>query len=81
MRRENGWRMPMLGSLALLAMLSSGCGSTVFDACPTIVIYPPEIQDRAADELAALPPEAVLGHMMADYAGLRDQARACRGSM
>ncbi len=48
-------------------------------ACPPVVDYSPAEQVRVADELAALPANARLPGWLADYAVLRDQARACRG--
>jgi hypothetical protein len=42
------------------------------------VPYPPELQMRAADELAALPPDSVLARMIEDYGELRARIRgAC----
>lgn len=44
--------------------------------CPALVAYPADVQGRAADELAAMPPTAVLPQFMADYATLRQTCRA-----
>ncbi|MGI3212341.1 hypothetical protein ACROSR_14630 [Roseovarius tibetensis] len=41
--------------------------------------YSPAEQARVADEVAALPERAVILEWLADYAVLRDQARACTG--
>ncbi|MGY6634208.1 MAG: hypothetical protein ACXIU8_10755 [Alkalilacustris sp.] len=40
--------------------------------------YSPAEQMRVAEEVAALPEEALIVAWLADYAVLRDQARACR---
>ncbi|WP_317889616.1 hypothetical protein [Roseicitreum antarcticum] len=47
-------------------------------ACTPVVEYPRAEQARVADEVAALPDGAVIVQWMADYAVLREQARACR---
>ncbi len=54
----------------------AGAGSSV---CPSLVTYSGAVQEQAADELQAMPADAVLPGMMADYSRLRDQVRACRG--
>ncbi|MGI3212547.1 hypothetical protein ACROSR_15685 [Roseovarius tibetensis] len=41
--------------------------------------YSQEEQARVADELAALPEGAAIIEWLADYAVLREQARACSG--
>ena len=43
-----------------------------------MVEYTRELQARAADELDLLPEGSAIAEMLADYAVLRDQARACR---
>jgi hypothetical protein len=43
-----------------------------------VVDYTAADQARAADEVEALPEDAVIVRMLSDYAVLRDQARACR---
>ena len=45
--------------------------------CPPVVAYGQAARDRAAVELEALPEDAALVGMMADYAVMRTQARAC----
>lgn len=45
--------------------------------CPPPVEYNRAEQARVAKELAALPEEAVISEWLADYAVLREQARAC----
>jgi len=47
-------------------------------ACPPVVVYSRAEQARVAEEVAALPEGAVVVGWLADYALLRDQARACR---
>jgi hypothetical protein len=46
--------------------------------CPPLVAYDQAERDRAAAELEALPDDAALVGMMADYAVLRAQARVCQ---
>lgn len=45
--------------------------------CPPVVPYDQVTLDRAAGELETLPADAALVAMMADYAVMRAQARAC----
>jgi hypothetical protein len=54
---------------------SEGVGS---GACPPVVVYSGAEQAQAAVEVEALPEGAVLVRMLADYAVMREQARACR---
>lgn len=66
-----------------MTSLLSGCTTGGSDTgghsvCPPVVDYSREFQARAAEELAMLPEGAVVVEMLADYAVLRDQARACR---
>lgn len=62
------------------ALCLAACGTATSDmACPPVVPYDRAFLARAADELAALPPGAALDVMLADYAVMRDQARACAG--
>lgn len=59
----------------------SACETAGSDArapCPPVVDYTAADQARAADEVETLPEGAVIVRMLADYAVLRDQARACR---
>uniref|UniRef100_UPI00356890C4 hypothetical protein n=1 Tax=Roseovarius sp. TaxID=1486281 RepID=UPI00356890C4 len=60
----------------------SGCAGVSSDArpsaCPPVVAYSPAEQARVAEEVAALPERAAIIGWLADYAVLRDQARACR---
>ena len=63
-------------------ILLSGCVGAGFDglygACPPVVEYTRAEQAYVADELTSLQEGAVIGEWLADYAVLRDQARACR---
>jgi hypothetical protein len=43
-----------------------------------VVDYSQAERDRAADEVEGLPERAILAAMLADYAVLREQVRACR---
>jgi hypothetical protein len=47
-------------------------------ACLPVVKYSREEQARVAEEVAVLPEGALIASWLADYAVLRDQARACR---
>lgn len=76
-RRRSAWRLPRLPVLAIATLSLTGCASTAYRACPSLVGYSPEFQDRLADQLPSLPPEAVTA--LTDYARLRDQVRACQG--
>jgi hypothetical protein len=44
-----------------------------------VVEYSREVQARAAEEFVRMPEGSVVVEMMADYAVMRDQARACGG--
>ena len=46
--------------------------------CPPVVEYSREFQVRAAEELARLPEGSAVAEMLADYAVMREQARAAR---
>lgn len=66
---------------AIATIFLSGCAAAGSDhgACPPIVGYPRAFQARVAAEVEALPPSAAIEVMLADYAVLRAQARACAG--
>ena len=49
--------------------------------CPPVVEYGREFQARAADELDLLPEGSAIAQMLADYAVMREQARACDGKI
>lgn len=66
----------------VIAMISlSGCAKVGSDglllACLPLVEYSRAEQARVAKELAALPEGAAIAEWLADYAVLREQARAC----
>ena len=67
--------------LGLATSLLSGCATDGSDRggaiCSPVVAYDQAARDRAAAELEALPDDAVLVGMMADYAVMRAQARVC----
>jgi hypothetical protein len=46
-------------------------------ACPPVVEYSREFQARAAEELTLRPEGSAIAKMLADYAVMREQARAC----
>ena len=76
------WKQ-QLAALAIATSLLSGCATDgsepgIATACPPVVEYTRELQARAADELDLLPEGSAIAEMLADYAVLRDQARACR---
>jgi hypothetical protein len=62
--------------------LLSGCAGAgseaALGACPPAAEYSRAEQAQAAAEVEALPEGAVIERMLADYAVMRDQARACR---
>lgn len=68
----------MIATISLTACTTGGSdpGGAV---CLPVVAYDQAERDRAAAELEALPEDAALVGMMADYAVLRAQARACAG--
>jgi len=76
------WTRPQTG-LAIATLLLSGCAGVGSDTspsgCPPVVVYSQAEQSRLAGEIAALPEDALILDWLADYAVLRDQARACTG--
>lgn len=77
------WMLPRAARAAVTLLLSA-CATVGSDpvpgTCPPVVDYPPAEQAQVAGEVAALPEGALLPAWLADYAVLRDQARACRGA-
>ena len=62
--------------ILLAAILLASCATPPpVTVCPTPVAYSAEMQARAADELEALPADAALREMMADYLRERAQLR------
>jgi len=62
--------------------LPSGCATGASEggghgACPPVVEYTREFQARAAEEMALLAEGSAIVEMLADYAVLREQTRAC----
>lgn len=67
---------PVIATLFLSGCAAAGSNHR---ACPPVVEYPRTFQARAAAEVEALPPGSAIEVMLADYAVLRAQARACAG--
>ena len=70
-------------ALGLVTIWLSGCATVSSDGsglatCPPVVEYSSEFQARAAEELALLPEGSAVAEMLADYAVMREQVRACR---
>jgi len=74
------WK-PRLAVLAAATIFLTGCVTAGFEggtgACPPVVEYSQAEQARVAEEVAALPESTLIPGWLADYAVLRDQARAC----
>ena len=75
------WRR-RLAVLVIATSWVTGCATAGFETgglggCPPVVDYSREFQARAAEELALLPDGSAVVAMMADYAIIRDQVRAC----
>lgn len=72
-------------ALAAATISLTGCAGvgseTPHSACSSVVEYSREEQARVAEELATLPEGALIVGWMADYAVLRDQARACANAL
>ena len=72
---------PPRAALAAATIFLTGCATAGSDAppgaCPPVVEYSQAEQMRVAEEVAALPEGALIPGWLADYAVLRDQARAC----
>ncbi len=72
---------PPRAALVIAMILLTGCArvgsSGVPSACPSVVEYGRAEQTRIAEEVAALPEAALVVAWLADYAVMRDQARAC----
>jgi len=76
------WTRPH-SALATATIFLTACAGVGFEAgglsaCPPVVEYSREEQARVAKEVAVVPEDAVIVGWLADYAVLRDQARACR---
>lgn len=67
-------------ALAISLMLQGGCATAHSERiCLNLRTYSREEQTRAADELDLLGSQSMTGKLMADYATLRDQAKALYG--
>jgi len=71
-----------LAVLVIATIWLTGCATVGSDAppsaCPPVVEYSREFQERAAEELALLPDASAIVVMMGDYTVLRDQSRYCQ---
>ena len=76
------WTRPQT-ALVIVTLFLTACAGVGSDpppgVCPPVVDYSPAEQTRVSDEVAALPEGAMITGWLADYAVLRDQARACAG--
>lgn len=63
--------------LATALLFPSAC-APAGSSCPPVVVYSRTDMHRAADELQLLPTGSMIERLLADYAVLREQARACR---
>ncbi|MBE0454120.1 MAG: hypothetical protein IBX58_10605 [Roseovarius sp.] len=72
---------PPHAALAAATIFLTGCATAGFDAphgaCPPVAAYSQAEQMRVAEDVAALPEGALIPDWLADYAVLREQARAC----
>ncbi len=67
-----------LAALVLAPNLLTACATIASDVCPPVHDYSVALRTQAAAELSLLPPGAAIEQMMADYAVMRAQSRACR---
>ena len=67
----------VVATISLSACATVGSDGGGLGACPPVVEYSREFQARAAEELALLPEGSAIEEMLADYAVMREQARAC----
>lgn len=83
MRNARCWKLrravPLIVMLSLGACAMGGSEGGGSVACPPVVDYSRAEQRQAAGEVEALPEgAAAVVRMLADYAVMREQARACR---
>jgi len=75
------WTRPQT-ALAIATLLLSGCATGVSDTppgvCSPVVDYSRAEQTRVVEEVAALAEGTLIIELLADYAMLRDQVRACQ---
>lgn len=74
--------MRRTGGLAIVTISLTACGATgsdvsAFRVCPPVIDYGADFREQAAGELASLPEGSAIAGMLADYAVMREQARAC----
>jgi len=78
------WRLRLVG-LVIVTGLLSACATVsseqVVGVCPPVVEYSQAEQALAADEVEALPQNAVIVGWLNDYSVMRDQARSCAGKL
>lgn len=82
MMRNEGCSRRRRGALVLETIWVSGCameGSKGggLGACPPVVQHGRKFQARAAEELALLPENSAVAEILAEYAVMQEQARAC----
>ena len=73
-------RLPRAALVIAMICLIACAGvapDTPISACPPVVQYSRAEQARVAEEVASLPEGAVIPEWLADFAVLREQARAC----
>jgi len=74
------WRLRLI-VLVIGASLLNACATVsserVVGTCPPLEKYDAGFQARAAEEMLQLPEGSLLVEMLADYAAMREQARAC----
>ena len=68
-----------LAALTLAPSLLIGCATSGSDTCPPVPEYGQAFRAEAIEELSLLPPDSAIERMLADYAVMRMQSRACRG--
>ncbi|MBE0455595.1 MAG: hypothetical protein IBX58_18335 [Roseovarius sp.] len=73
-------RAALAAATIFLTACAGGSSDAPPNACSPVVEYSQAEQARIADEVAALQEGALIVSWLADYAVLRDQARACRSS-
>ncbi|HJT08686.1 MAG TPA: hypothetical protein VJ747_17275 [Stellaceae bacterium] len=67
-----------LAALTLAPSLLIGCATSGSDSCPPVPEYGQAFRAAAVAELWLLPPDSAIERMLADYAVMRMQSRACR---
>ncbi len=66
--------------LAIPLLWLTGCVTAGDCNALALARYDRALEQRLADELDAAPPAALWPRIVTDYAGLRDQVRACQGT-